>query len=275
MSVRVLINGEPGTEHVDFRDRGLAYGDGLFETLAVRNGAACLLSRHLKRLALGCLRLGIPVQSSEQLQSEIERLLEEGGNGVLKIILTRGIGARGYSPITISQATRILSFQETPVAAENRGLRVVSCRSRLGCNPQLAGLKHLNRLEQVLAAREVAEAAADEGVVCDSQGRVIEGVSSNIYLVSGSRIITPRLDNAGVKGITRELVAEQAAALDMEFKERDVQSAELFGCDALLFSNSVQGLRWARSLDNCQYPDEKYPSELLNLVNRAAFDTAE
>jgi 4-amino-4-deoxychorismate lyase len=149
------IDGQPATA-INLQNRGLAYGDGLFETIAVRGGRPSLLDGHLARLALGCQRLAIDADLA-LVRDEILRFASQLGDGVAKLILTRGDSQRGYAPVAGVAPRRILQggpLPSYPVEHAEHGVRLFPCQTRLGEQPLLAGLKHLNRLEQVLARAE-------------------------------------------------------------------------------------------------------------------------
>ncbi|MEG1082231.1 MAG: aminodeoxychorismate lyase, partial [Pseudomonas sp.] len=163
---------------VNLQSRGLAYGDGLFETIAVRAGRPSLLEFHLERLALGCQRLAISADHG-LIREELCRYASLLGDGVLKLILVRGDSQRGYAPAAGAAPRRIL--QGSPVPAypaqhAEQGVRLFTCNTRLAEQPLLAGLKHLNRLEQVLARAEWQDSEHAEGLMRDVSGRIIEGV---------------------------------------------------------------------------------------------------
>ena len=158
----------------------MAYGDGLFETIAVRAGRPSLLTQHLDRLALGCQRLAIEADLP-LIRDEIIAYASQLGEGVAKLILTRGDSLRGYAPAAGAAPRRIL--QGSPLPAYPRenaehGIRLFDCQTRLAEQPLLAGLKHLNRLEQVLARSEWQGTDHAEGLMRDMQGRLIEGCTA-------------------------------------------------------------------------------------------------
>ncbi len=209
-AMSIWINGRRGTV-IDCRDRGLQYGDGLFETMLVRRRRVRLLELHLDRLTDGCkrLRLSIPAAAIER---EIILRARQCQDGVLKLIVTRGRGARGYRPTGDERCTRVLS--QNPVPAAPAGIRTVRlCRTRLGINPDLAGLKTLNRLESVMARAEWRDARIWEGLMRDVEGSVVCGTMSNVFLRRGSTLMTPALDRCGVAGVMRRWVLEQAKEL--------------------------------------------------------------
>jgi 4-amino-4-deoxychorismate lyase len=251
----VLIDGHPG-ECLPVTDRGLSYGDGLFETLALEDGGPCLWERHLERLAAGCRRLGIAAADPGLLRHEAVEAIAGRRDGVLKIILTRGSGGRGYRPDPAARPRRILQWFPAPGYPPSwsvEGVRARFCTTVLGRNPRLAGIKHLNRLEQVLARAEWSDPAIAEGLMLDSEGLVIEGTMSNLFLERDGRLLTPRLDRAGVAGVLRALVLEQARAQGIRCEQRDLTPQDLLTADALFLSNSLIGIWPVRRLGERRY----------------------
>ncbi|HYL01852.1 MAG TPA: aminodeoxychorismate lyase [Steroidobacteraceae bacterium] len=240
-------------------DRGLHYGDGLFETLACVGGRARFLSLHLARLALGCERLGLPAPAPEELRQEIRRLAARSERGIVKLILTRGAArARGYRTTGTEKATRItLRYRWEPddpqLALE--GVRVRTARLRLGENPALAGLKHCNRLEQVLARREWSDPAIAEALMFSSTDHLISGTMSNVFLVAGAKLRTPRLDRCGVAGIMRSVVLREAAAAGIAAEEALLEASDLARAPELFLTSALIGVRPVRSVDGeCRSP---------------------
>jgi 4-amino-4-deoxychorismate lyase len=231
---------------VSARDRGLHFGDGVFETIAVDAGRALCLERHLARLADGCARLGVPAPERMMLEEECARVCDGVERAVLKIMITRGVGGRGYRPDPGAVPTRIVArYPWPPYPADSRtnGVAVRICSTRLGRNPRLAGIKHLNRLEQVLARSEVALGACDEGLMLDDRGRLIEGIMSNVFVRRGKRLSTPDLSECGVVGIMRELVlevSEQATGLVPEIAA--LGSEDLSTAEECFLTNSLIGI---------------------------------
>ncbi len=173
----------------------------------------------------GCARLGIAAPDAAQLRAETDALLAGAAveRAVLKIILGRGPGGRGYRPPAGTRPTRILTLHPWPAGPSHpAALRL--CATRLGINPALAGIKHLNRLEQVLARAEPEDAAFDEGVMCDTEGRIVEAVQHNLFLVWDNALYTPPVHRCGVAGIMRALVLEAAAGQGIEAREQDLGS---------------------------------------------------
>ncbi|MBX9756851.1 MAG: aminodeoxychorismate lyase [Pseudomonadaceae bacterium] len=249
------VDGQPA-ELLSVKDRGLAYGDGLFATLGVRIGQPQLLERQLARLQSGCQRLALPCDQA-LVRRELLAFAAQMGNGVLKLIVTRGDGQRGYAMPQPTQSRRILQAAPLPsypsVNAE-QGVQLFPCVTQLAEQPLLAGLKHLNRLEQVLARAEWQSADYAEGLLCDHSGRVIEGVYSNLFMVQRQCLLTPALTRCGVAGVMRAELLAQAAALGVAVLERDISYAELLAADEVFVCNSLYGIWPVRSLAGHDWP---------------------
>lgn len=246
MGVIAFHNGKP-TSSVSIRDRGLAYGDGLFETLRVVAGKPEFFKQHLLRLQQGCERLSIPLNSL-CLEREINHLLERAASPlqVLKIIVTRGGQQRGYKYDKAAEENRYLlleTLSEQGAQALQDGVKLTVCRHRLTDNPELAGIKHLNRLENVLARAEWSRSDIGEGLMLDSVGRIIEGTMSNVFLVKDGELLTPALQRCGVAGIMRQVVIEQLApALKLTVKIREIDFHDLQAADEAFICNSLLGI---------------------------------
>ncbi|MCU1716626.1 aminodeoxychorismate lyase [Pseudomonas sp. 5P_3.1_Bac2] len=249
------IDGRPA-EQLSIKDRGLAYGDGLFETIAVTARSPVLLTRHLVRLDEGCRRLHLPVDLGH-IREQVLAYSRQLGDGVCKLIVTRGDGQRGYALPQPTQARLILQAAAKPhypLEYAERGVRLYPCATRLAQQPLLAGLKHLNRLEQVLARAEWQDTEHAEGLMLDTSERVIEGVYSNLLLVSNGVLITADLSRCGVAGVMRAELLEQAAALGIHCQVRDISLAELLSADEVLLCNSLYGVWPVRALEQRSWP---------------------
>lgn len=249
------VDGQPA-DALSLKDRGLAYGDGLFETIAVHGGQPILLDRHLTRLAEGCSRLAIAADI-DRVRTELRAYAAAMGEGVLKLILTRGDGLRGYAPDPAAQGRRIL--QGNPPAAYpavhgEQGVRLFPCVTRLSNQPLLAGLKHLNRLEQVLARAEWRDGEHAEGLMLDQAGRVIEGVFSNLFLVRDGVLITPDLKRCGVAGVMRAELLFQAESLAIPTQITDISLEQLQWADEVFICNSVYGVWPVRAYAALSWP---------------------
>jgi len=250
-----LIDGRPG-DCFPLQDRGLHYGDGLFETLAVRDGRLLCWKEHFARLSAGCGRLGMACPPRDLLEDEARELATGIGRCVLKIILTRGRGGRGYLPPEPARPARIVAcypWPDWPEEFRAEGVIVRFCRTRLGMNASLAGLKHLNRLEQVLARNEWRDPAIAEGLMQDTQDNVIEGTMSNLFLISGQKLLTPDLDQCGVAGIIRRMVLTVAPALGLVTAIIPLSRDDLSAADEIFLCNSVIGVWPVRRLADRDY----------------------
>ncbi|MCU1729093.1 aminodeoxychorismate lyase [Pseudomonas sp. 7P_10.2_Bac1] len=238
------VDGQPANALASLKDRGLAYGDGLFETIAVRAGQPLLLDLHLQRLAQGCSRLAIAADHA-LIRSELLAYAHAMGEGVLKFILTRGDSLRGYSASPEAQPRRILQASPAaayPLAYASEGVQLFDCATRLAEQPLLAGLKHLNRLEQVLARAEWQDPAYAEGLMRDTSGRVIEGVFSNLFLVCDGVLVTADLQRCGVAGVMRAALLAHAEQHAIPCLITDISLTQLQQADEVFLCNSVYGI---------------------------------
>jgi len=269
----MLINGQL-RDTIPVGDRGLQYGDGLFETLAVVAGRPCLWERHLARLAAGCRRLGITPLNRGRLAAEAQVLTAGQAHGVLKILVTRGSGGRGYRPPQGAEPTRVLSFHPMPDYPTDwwrSGVRVRLCQTRLGTNPGLAGIKHLNRLEQVLARAEWDAPEIAEGLMRDVDGRWVEGTRTNLFLVREDGLLTPALGRCGIAGVMRGLVLERARDRGLRTLEADVGAADLAGARGLFLTNSLIGIWPVRKLEGRRYDPDAFAPALRSALLHEAF----
>ncbi len=243
--LRSLINGRAEAE-LSVTSR-LQYGDGLFETVAVQDGRLLLWPEHGRRLAASSARLGLDPVDPMALKTEAESLAAGVGLAILKVVLVRGAVGRGYRP-EAAPTDRVLTLWPWPSGSRfKKRAPVFWCETRLARQPLLAGMKHLNRLEQVLAQREFADPYW-EGLMRDTQDWVIEGTMTNLFAVERGALTTPILDQAGVVGVMRERVIVRARELgigvhfDRLTKDRVMEADEVFLC------NSVIGVRPALDL---------------------------
>lgn len=231
-----LYRGQAPVPALDAQDRGLAYGDGVFETLRVQSGRAVWWQAHVERLAAGARRLGIPGPDPAWLAREAAQLLAQSPErAVLKLIYTRG-GGRGYGPPPAPQPSLVMALHELPAPLPSR-LALRWCETRLAVQPVLAGIKHLNRLEQVLARAEWQDEAVHEGVMLDTEGHVACATAANVFARIQGRWLTPKVDRCGVAGIARAWVMAQGLGTAAAFTAAQLEQAE-----AVFLCNAVRGI---------------------------------
>ncbi len=245
MSPRVLVNGE-AADLVSAQDRGLAYGDGLFESIRLVNAAAPLWDRHMQRLSESCVRLHMPSPDRAQLWREALAVSRDMPQCVVRITWTRGIGERGYAPPIVSQPTRVVAAFAPPAVADpaGNGLRMRICDLQLAEQPMLASMKHLNRLEQVLARAEWHDPSIAEGLLCDSRSRVISATMANVFAVIDGQLLTPSVDRCGVAGVAR---AEVLAMLP-DAKVTELMLDAVMNASEIFLTSSVRGILPVKSL---------------------------
>lgn len=255
----MLVNGEPGNL-ISIRDRGLLYGDGVFRTMRVSNGQAQHWSLHYQKLHHDCTALGINCPDFALLSAELENLLNSQTDCAIKLIVTRGISTRGYTPSTQTIPTHIWDvapLPDYPAEWATHGIKARLCQIRLSQQPRLAGIKHLNRLENVLAASEWNDAVIAEGLLMDADGSVIEGVRSNLFAVLNGTLTTPSLLACGVSGIQRDRVIAWANTNNLPLEIRALSWDEVINADELFIVNSLIGVWPIRELEQSRW--EHFP----------------
>lgn len=248
--MQCLINGE-SRDSISIHDRGLLYGDGLFESIVARAGEPLLWPLHWRRLSHDAQRLGIAPPDEAQLLTEIRSVLQGCDRATLKIILTRGQGQRGYRTPEKQAPTRIvisLPAADYPVEWSSKGIAATLSDIQLSQQPRLAGIKHLNRLEQVLAQSGCQPDFA-EALVCDRHGNIIEGIRSNVFIVEQGVLITPDLSYCGVAGVMRANIIEKARALDIPIAVESLDIQRLQKAQACFVTNSLIGIWPVASID--------------------------
>lgn len=251
---RILVNGLAATQ-VAVLDRGLSYGDGVFRTIRIADGLPRWWTDHLAKLAEDCARLGLDCPDASLFDRDLARLEPLPASGVLRLTVTRGEGPRGYRPPTATRCTRILACWSGEGAEyPEEGLTIRVCDLRLGQQPALAGIKHLNRLENVLARAEWTDHAIHEGILLDQSGRVVSGVMSNLFLWRDGHLQTPRLNRCGVAGMARARLMRIAVAEGLTFEEMDFDLAALLDADEVMLTNSLIGLRRVARLGERCWP---------------------
>ena len=246
----IRVNGQ-WTENIHALDRGVMYGDGVFRTMLVRGGRPLRWRRHLLKLQTDCAALGIACPAEAILTDDVTELAEIEPDCVLKIVVTRGVGRRGYAVSADAAPTRILVTSPIPSYPGHyysTGVKVHLCSLRLANQPRLAGIKHLNRLENVLARREWNDPEISEGLLLDVAGNVIEGTMTNLFMVRESALWTPDLSQCGVAGVQRERIIEAAEKLGMSVRIESLPLTQLLEADEVLLCNSVLGIWQVKEL---------------------------
>jgi 4-amino-4-deoxychorismate lyase len=247
VTLAILVNGitpKNLTHALPANDRGFHYGDGLFETALLDQGVVRYLDAHLERLQRGCERLGITAPDRDQLRSEIGSVTSKLRSGVLKIILSRGVAStRGYRPERSPIATRVVALYAAPDTPTKDAIEVRWCETRLGRNARLAGIKHLNRLEQVLAQAEWHDPTVGEGLMLDTEGELVCATASNVFIVRNGTLFTPDLRFCGVRGVMRAQVLRAATESGMSVSEEPLWPSDVEGAEEVFVTNAVRGIR--------------------------------
>ncbi|WP_082768807.1 aminodeoxychorismate lyase [Paraglaciecola hydrolytica] len=240
----IIINGQ-FQDKIDVAERALQYGDGCFTTMAFSQNKLLLWPLHLARLQNNCQRLAINFLQWQALHESALNLIaqSEHKNGVIKIIISRGKGGRGYSPLNVSESSYIVSLHTLPVhyaGWQQQGIKLGLSPVKLAIQPLLAGLKHLNRLEQVLIKQALDLTEFDDVLVCDSNDNIIEASAANVFWLHKGQWFTPMLDGCGVAGVMRRTICQMLAAQSQPVKEihqiftLDFAAEEMFICNALM-----------------------------------------
>ncbi len=239
-----LVNGVE-IDTVSVRDRGLMYGDGVFRTFTLRRGRPGLWRRQYAKLAADCAALRIACPAAEILEHDLAAIAARLSDCVVKIVVTRGSGERGYAIPAAAMPLRVVAAGPLPNYPQRyyeHGVRVHLCQIRLASQPALAGIKHLNRLENVLARSEWNDPGIAEGLMRDADGNVICGTMSNVFLVTGGALVTPDLTHCGVAGVLRRLIVELARKHEIPVRTATVGMNELLRADEVFLVNSVIGV---------------------------------
>lgn len=266
MASKSLINGVQ-SDQVSINDRGFLYGQNVFETIAVDNNKALLLDQHLQRLKKGCQALQI-TYNQRLLVTEIKQLLQLQNNAkrhVLRVCVSAGSGGRGYLTPARSKSQRILSLHDYPknvASHQHAGINLGVAKLRLSEQPCLAGLKHANRLEQVLA-RSQWQDNWQEALLLDQNSDVIEATQSNVFIVKNNVVCTPDLAKNGVAGIMRGQVLQCCVQLGIKTKVMSLSLDDVRQADAIFLSNSLIGIWPVKRLGRKVYKDFDCAQQLL------------
>ncbi len=254
-----LINGRFDAAITPF-DRGFAYGDGVFRTMPCISGIPHCWYHHYAKLESDCNALSIVCPQQDILFDDIQKLCREPGwqhECVIKIVITRGESGRGYALPPLAQPNRVVIASPAPEFPENNfseGITLYLCQTRLSSQPRLAGIKHLNRLENVLARMEWTDNHIADGLLLDEKGNVIECTTSNLFARIGDDLVTPDLTQCGVAGVTRSRVLQLGPVLGCAIKMRPIRLSELMDADEVVVCNSIFGAWQVRRLVSHTWP---------------------
>jgi 4-amino-4-deoxychorismate lyase len=263
----ILVDGRPG-DVLPADDRGLLYGDGVFRTLRVDAGQPRWWDDQLAKLSRDCASLGLIAPQPVVWRADLRQLAPPPADGILKLLVTRGSGARGYQPPDPAHTRRLMVFEALEFSPNPpAGLRLRICALRLGWQPRLAGVKHLNRLENVLARAEWDTPEIDEGLLLDQAGNVISGVMSNLFIWRGNRLLTPRLDRCGVAGVARARLMQRARDAGIEVQETELDLPAVYEADEVMLTNSVRGLRRVARLEAKHWPNSTISRQLTEYLD--------
>ena len=258
---------------VSVEDRAFQYGDGLFETVAIRDGEPRLWQYHLERLARGCERLGIITPIAKELRQSLQLALRLGSATpeccVAKIIVSGGIGKRGYGreqAVAPSTWFGVFAAAPLPLASYQDGVDTKMCETRLATGSTTAGLKTLNRLEQVLAKSELINQKLFEGLTMDASGIVICGTMSNVFFVSNKQITTPALNQCGVEGVMRRHVIATLASHNISVSDAAYDADDLASVDEVFITNSQFGVLPVKSCGQLAWPVGETTHTVMTLV---------
>jgi 4-amino-4-deoxychorismate lyase len=268
-----LVNGNLD-QAISVFDRGFSYGDGVFRTMKIRNGLPVSWPFHYQKLVADCAVIGIVCPSAELLMGDLQKLFEkelfsENLTQVAKIIITRGEGERGYAPPVITVPTRVVIKSDLPHYAESnydKGVQLHVCDIRLAAQPKLAGIKHLNRLENVLARMEWREDAIFDGLLLDQADNVIECTMSNVFARYGSELLTPDLSLCGVSGITRQRILGLGGVLGLNVGVKSLTLSQILQADEIIICNSLFGAFQVTQINNKTWPQQDLAVKIRTVI---------
>lgn len=259
------VNGIPES-FVSVSDRGFNYGDGLFATMRIECGRIQLLNCHLARLSQGAMRLGFSWQASSELITLLEDIASKLNRACIKLQLSRGQGGRGYAAPESVNVTEVISVSDFPQYYQQwqqQGIKLCRSDIQLGQQSRLAGIKHLNRLEQVLIKSSVLHQLYQDWLVLDCNNNVIESSVANLFIINDKQVITPSIHYSGVAGVMREQVIIALLELGYNVKIADLSISELFAAEHIWLTNSLFGI-----IDVIQVEQQHKPISLLSAVLR-------
>ncbi len=268
--IPALINGE-FRQSISVFDRGFHYGDGLFETIAVKQGKPLLWQQHMQRLQAGATQLKLHLPDSQLLYREALHLIQQSQQSqfVLKIMISRNNTGRAYyyQPESLSQRVLLLfPWPQYPASYQQQGVKLRFCHHYLSPSP-LAGIKHLNRLDQVIARNEWQDASIAEGIVLDNNGNVVEATMSNIFAISAERVIvTPDLTQCGIAGVMRAWLLAYIQQQAWSYQITTLKPSQLKTMQEVFLCNSIIGIWPVTQIEDWHYTIGDMTLKLLQAV---------
>ena len=263
------INGQLAT-HIEVSDRALNYGDGIFTTILVKDRECRDLTAHLVRLQQGIKILEIAQIDFAALAQQLAEIAKEHSIAVLKVLVSRGSGQRGYSCVGCDDPKVIVTLSDYPshyLAFQAQGIALGVSTVALGLNPLLAGIKHLNRLEQVLIRQQIDKENQSDALVLDCQGFIVETAVANVFWVKDNIVYTPSLDLSGVSGIMRDNVIKCLTEQGFQVQSDRYRLGSVISADEVFITNCLLGMVRVTSIGDAQYSDNKVFTLVDKLIN--------
>ena len=240
----MIVNGNL-SQQVAIADRGFNFGDGHFTSIRIADGQAQLLDLHLVRLQHACAVLVIEFSDWSAVIAAITSLALLHQQGIIKVTITRGEGGRGYSAQGCGSANWYLQHRPLPAHYQTwaaSGIELTVCQYQLPVNPVLAGLKTLNRLDQIMLRQELDRLGMNDGLVCSTEGKVIETTVANLFWVTAGQAYTPSTRHCGVEGVMKQHVGQLLAQQGIPLHEGDYQLSDVYAADEVFISNAALGI---------------------------------
>jgi len=253
--VRIIPSATP----ISSSDRAFNYGDGVFTTLLINEHKVELLPYHISRLEhdAAAIKLNIDIYALEAAIAEQVKAIESASSEnaspkyVLKVHVSGGQAGRGYARSEDSEALIRFSQHPYPVhydSLANEGVAVICAQTRLAIQPLLAGVKHMNRLEQVLVKHEVDDAGANDAIVCDTQDNIIEASAGNVFFYLNEQWYTPSLKGSGVNGVVRQCLIDSLLDDNCALNVGEYDPSYLRNASAVVITNALMGVMPVRQI---------------------------
>ncbi|MDH5735909.1 MAG: aminodeoxychorismate lyase, partial [Gammaproteobacteria bacterium] len=253
----ILINGE-FDNLISVNDRAFQYGDGVFETIACKNNKLIFWDEHMDRLNNACKVLRLNLIDESIWIDDIKKLVSSNQNDLaIKLIYSRGNGQRGYRLPAAPEPVRVVMSAPLPLYSDEfyaTGVKLIVCNTPASINSRLAGIKHINKLENVLARNEWFDPDIFEGLMLDDYGNVIEGTMTNVFAIKNNSLYTPILKRSGVNGIIRQKVIQLAKNNNIVTQQIEIKLEKLLEMDELFITNSFIGITPVYQLQNKIFP---------------------